>query len=155
MKRNYFILFLILIFLTGIILSYYNQSETNNVKSFFEASMYISKNCNCCIEYSKYLSSFNIKVKINEVDDVTSLMKSYDIPETLSSCHIIFIEDYIVIGHVPIEAINKLLNEKPKIRGISLPGMPNGSPGMGGEKNEEFIIYSFDFNGNIRIFMRI
>jgi hypothetical protein len=47
------------------------------------------------------------------------------------------------------------LSEKPKIRGISLPGMPSGSPGMDGAKTEEFIIYSFDFDGNIRVFMRI
>jgi hypothetical protein len=116
--------------------------------------MYKPESCTCCVEYSKYLNSRGIRVEINIVE-INSLMDKYNIPKDLRSCHVIILENYIIVGHVPIEAINKLMFEKPKIRGISLPGMPSGSPGMDGTKKEIFIIYSFDFDGNINIFMRI
>jgi len=61
------------------------------------------------------------------------------------------IGDYIVEGHVPIGALNTLLRERPKIRGISLPGMPEGSPGMTGEKTEPFTIYEIS-DGEEKVF---
>ena len=55
-------------------------------------------------------------------------------PPELHGCHTAFHGNYVVEGHVPVEAINKLLAERPRIKGISLPGMPEGSPGMGGDQ---------------------
>jgi hypothetical protein len=153
MKRKYLISF-ILIFLVLIIIAGINSYYQNKTSDTSLAIMYKSEGCLCCVEYSKYLNSHGISVKINIVE-INSFMDKYNIPKDLRSCHFIIFQGYIIIGHVPIEAINKLLSEKPKIRGISLPGMPSGSPGMNGVKTEEFIIYSFDFNGNISIFMRI
>ena len=63
------------------------------------------------------------------------------VPEKLAGCHTMLIGGYVVEGHVPVGAINKLLAERPVIRGISLPGMPEGSPGMTGTKTEPFTIY--------------
>ena len=60
----------------------------------------------------------------------------------MQSCHTSIIGDYYVEGHVPVEAIRKLLDERPSIDGIALPGMPQGSPGMSGEKAEPFVIYA-------------
>jgi hypothetical protein len=54
---------------------------------------------------------------------------------------------YVIEGHVPASIISRLLKERPAVRGISLPGMPDGSPGMTGEKHEPFVIYSFGNNG--------
>lgn len=53
------------------------------------------------------------------------------------------VENYVVEGHVPLKTLNKLLNERPNIKGISLPGMPQGSPGMTGRKTARFTIYEF------------
>jgi len=72
----------------------------------------------------------------------------------MQSCHTTEIGDYFVEGHVPIEAIDKLLAEKPDIDGITLPDMPAGSPGMPGVKREEFVIYSLK-DGESSEFMRI
>ena len=63
------------------------------------------------------------------------------VPEKLAGCHTMLIGGYVVEGHVPVGAINKLLTERPSIKGISLPGMPDGSPGMTGEKTEPLTIY--------------
>lgn len=60
----------------------------------------------------------------------------------MGSCHTAVIADYFVEGHIPIEAIEKLLEEKPGIDGIALPGMPTGSPGMPGQQTEAFKIYA-------------
>lgn len=71
------------------------------------------------------------------------------------SCHTALINDYFVEGHVPIEAIDKLLTEKPKIKGIALPGMPSGSPGMSGFKLEKWKIYSLDNGNRVGLFIEI
>jgi hypothetical protein len=59
----------------------------------------------------------------------------------MQPCHLSVVDGYVIGGHVPIEAVNRLLAEKPRITGINLPGMPPGSPGMNGEKVEPFKIY--------------
>ena len=77
-----------------------------------------------------------------------------NIPYNMRSCHTSFIDGYFVEGHIPIEAINKLLTERPDIDGIALPNMPAGSPGMPGYKQGEWIIYSIK-DGQASEFMRV
>src|SRR3546814_13552984 len=64
-----------------------------------------------------------------------------EVPERFYGCHTLAVDGYTVEGLVPIETITKLLTEKPKIRGISLPGMPVGAPGMPGRTNAPLIVY--------------
>ena len=87
--------------------------------------------------------------------DMSSVKKEYQIPEHLAACHTAIIGDYFVEGHIPIEAIEKLFEEKPDIDGIALPGMPAGSPGMPGQQREAFIIYAALRDGTVSEFMRI
>ena len=75
-------------------------------------------------------------------DSGDEVKDEFDIPEDMRSCHTSIIGEYYVEGHVPVEAIWKLLREQPEIDGIALPGMPDGSPGMRGKKEQPFIIYS-------------
>lgn len=70
-----------------------------------------------------------------------SIREKFPVPPEMTSCHIIFVDGYFVEGHVPVEAIFKLLKERPALDGIVLPGMPAGSPGMDGEQTEPFFIY--------------
>ena len=72
----------------------------------------------------------------------------------MQSCHTAILGKYFIEGHVPLEAINKLLKERPDIDGIALPGMPIGTPGMPGEKEETFIIYQL-VDGKSSVFMTI
>ena len=107
------------------------------------ATVYQSPDCNCCTQHVAYLKSEGFQVEVVYVEDEgASIREKYSIPPNLWSCHTALIEDYFVEGHMPIEAIIKLLAEKPAIDGIVLPGMPSGSPGMPGPKTEEFIIYA-------------
>ena len=88
------------------------------------------------------MMSQGFEVDIETVNNLDIIKAQYNIPKNLESCHTAIVGDYIVEGHIPIEIIDKLLNEKPDIDGIALPRMPSGSPGMPGPKRGEWIIYS-------------
>ncbi len=76
------------------------------------------------------------------------------VPEQVWSCHTSVLGKYVIEGHVPVEAIQKLPDERPAIDGIALPGMPQGSPGMSGEKSEPWVIYSI-VDGGIEEFVTL
>jgi hypothetical protein len=102
--------------------------------------MYKNPQCGCCEEYAKYLRQHGFKVSVTPTHEMSLISRQNGVPEALAGCHTMLIGGYVVEGHVPVGAINKLLKERPKIKGISLPGMPEGSPGMGGEKIAPFEI---------------
>lgn len=83
----------------------------------------------------------NYTVRQIETSEVVEMKKRLGIPRELWSCHTIKAGDYFIEGHVPAEAIKRLMIEKPEINGIALPGMPPGSAGMGGNKTGPFRIY--------------
>jgi hypothetical protein len=97
--------------------------------------------CSCCDEYAKYLRQNGFNVMVTPTHDMSRISRQHGVPEKLAGCHSMLIGGYVVEGHVPVSAINKLLTERPNIRGISLPGMPEGSPGMSGRKTEPFTVY--------------
>lgn len=133
-----------------ILLGYFSflHSKNNSKKpSGPEIIVYKDPNCQCCDFWVSYLEKNGFKVKVESVSNLEPVKDKYGIPSSLRSCHTALIDGYIVEGHVPIEAINKLLTEKPKIKGIALPGMPAGSPGMGGLKQAPFEIFSFGEKG--------
>ncbi len=116
-------------------------------------TIYKTPNCGCCVGYSSYLESNDYNVKIISLDDLSSIKDKYNIPQNMESCHTMIIDDYFVEGHVPIEVVEKLVNEKPNIDGIALPRMPAGSPGMPGKKIEPFTIYSL-INGEEMVYTK-
>ena len=61
--------------------------------------------------------------------------------DDFQGCHLTYIDGYVVSGHVPVATVNQLLSERPRIKGVTLPGMPMGSPGMNGQKTAPFTIY--------------
>lgn len=116
--------------------------------------VYKSPTCGCCVGWISYMKKNGFDVEDVNTEDLTSIKDEHQIPYSLQSCHTAVIGDYFIEGHVPIEAVNKLLEEKPDIDGIVLPEMPPGSPGMPGVKRGEFIIYSLK-DGVESEFMRL
>ena len=110
--------------------------------------------CGCCYGYVLFLEEENFAVKQIDMRSLHTVKKKYNIPLEMQSCHTSILGKYFVEGHVPLEAINKLLKEQPDIDGIALPGMPIGTPGMPGEKEEPFIIYQL-VDGKSSVFMTI
>ena len=104
-------------------------------------TLYKDPQCGCCQGYADYLGGHGFAVTVVPTHDLMLLDRKYGIPIDLEPCHISIIDNYVVGGHVPAEIVNRLLFEKPKITGITLPGMPEGSPGMTGTKHAPFTIY--------------
>ena len=106
-----------------------------------EAVLYKQPQCGCCEGHADYLRANGFAVKVVPTHNLTLIKKEHGVPEELEGCHTILVGGYVVEGHVPIKTLNRLLTERPAIKGISLPGMPESSPGMGGRKTEPFTIY--------------
>jgi hypothetical protein len=106
-----------------------------------EATLYKNPQCGCCEGYADYLRDNGFAVTVQPTHDLSLLHRRHGVPEPLVGCHTTLVEGYVVEGHVPVAAILRLLAERPGIRGISLPGMPAGSPGMSGAKAAPFTIY--------------
>lgn len=105
-----------------------------------QATLYHNPGCMCCEQYADYLNQKGYDVKIRENKDIAAVNRKHGVQRQLSSCHTSLIGEYVVVGHVPEPVIARLLRESPDIRGISLPGMPTGSPGMPGQQKESFVI---------------
>jgi hypothetical protein len=132
-------------------------SDFETINSFEgEVDIYKSLSCGCCAIYSSYVDG-KVSPKVNtiNVQDTYEIKEMHGVPSELQSCHTTIIGDYFVEGHIPLEAIEKLLSEKPDIAGIAMPGMPSGSPGMPGKKYGDFIIYAVNHDGSYGEFMRI
>ena len=108
------------------------------------AVVYASPSCGCCGQYADYLGSEGgYAVDLRRTDEVDAIRTEAGVPDDAAGCHTTMIGDYAVEGHVPLEAIDRLLRERPAVDGIALPGMPAGSPGMGGAKEAPFEVVSF------------
>ena len=108
-------------------------------------TLYKSPDCGCCGEYVKYLEKNGYTVKAINDNDMDAIKKRYGVSH-IASCHTTLINGYVVEGHVPVGAINKMLKDKPNIVGISAPGMPQNSPGMGEMKKGTLTIYAVPKN---------
>lgn len=118
-------------------------------------TLYKSPNCGCCSGHAKALEEAGFDVTIEETNNLDAIKQSKNIPPTGASCHTSVIGDYVVEGHVPLEAIEKLLTEKPDIAGIGLPGMPIGTPGMPGRKIAPYEIYQLSTDGDMSSYITI
>jgi len=112
-----------------------------------QAILYKNPQCTCCEGYAAYLRDNGFEVDVKPTNDLAEISSKAGVPSDLEGCHTMFVEGYVVDGHVPVGTINKLLTERPAIAGITLPGMPMGSPGMGGEKTAPFTIYAVTKDG--------
>ncbi len=134
--------------------------KTSNKFAGVYAKVLYQENCDCCKEYIGYLrrNGLNVETQVLSLEDLDKIKRELKMPETLYACHTTLINNYnnyFVEGHIPIEAIEKLLTEKPDINGIALPGMPSGSPGMPGFKIAPFKIHSVKNGEDKGIFMEI
>ncbi|OGH58909.1 MAG: hypothetical protein A2725_04145 [Candidatus Magasanikbacteria bacterium RIFCSPHIGHO2_01_FULL_33_34] len=117
--------------------------------------LYRSPNCGCCVNYAAYLKKEGYEVEIISTDDMNTVKEEKRVPFNMSSCHTVVMGDYVIEGHIPVEGIKKLASERPNIVGITLPDMPQGSPGMPGRKVGLFDIYSIENDGNTSLFTQL
>jgi hypothetical protein len=116
------------------------------------ADLYKTPGCGCCDGYAEHLRANGFEVTVREAPDLAALTTAAGIPAPLQSCHMAMIDGYAVSGHVPIAQIERLLAERPALRGISLPGMPVGTPGMPGPKTETWTTFAIGEDGAPTVF---
>lgn len=112
-----------------------------------KAILYKNPQCGCCEGYADYLRKNGFQVEVKPTNDLAEISRKAGVPGDFQGCHSMFIDGYVIDGHVPVKAVEKLLTERPAIAGISLPGMPMGSPGMVGDKTEPFTVYAITKDG--------
>lgn len=111
--------------------------------------------CGCCIKWVEHLQAEGFTVEVRELEDLDPVAQQLGVPDALRSCHTAEVAGYAIEGHVPASDIRRLLKEKPQAAGLSVPGMPIGSPGMEqGDRREPYASVLFTRDGNMSIFAR-
>lgn len=103
--------------------------------------------CGCCEAWAEHLEDHGFAVTIEESEDLAPLKRELGVPPNLESCHTALIEGYVVEGHVPADVIRRLLDERPAVTGLAVPGMPAGSPGMETGTTEPYAVFAFGPEG--------
>lgn len=117
-------------------------------------TVYKDPNCGCCGEWVKHLQSNGLQTRVHDVSDLDAIKQKLRVPERLGSCHTAVVNGYTIEGHVPAADIKRLLAAKPKARGLAVPGMPQGSPGMETGKIEAYEVLLFTDTGTTTVFSR-
>ena len=117
--------------------------------------VYKTDGCGCCNGWVEHLQAAGFDVDARDVSDLMSVKRDAGVPADLSSCHTALIDGYVVEGHVPAYVVLKLLEERPEITGITVPGMPVGSPGMEGPNAKPYEVLAFDGEGNRTVFAEV
>jgi hypothetical protein len=100
--------------------------------------------CGCCEVWTQAMKQDGYDVTVRDLEDLTAIKKQAQVPGKLEGCHTAVLGEYVLEGHVPLQAIEKLMSERPEIRGIAVPGMPQGSLGMGEDPEAQYVVYAFD-----------
>ncbi len=117
-----------------------HAAETKNMRVFKTPW------CGCCKVWTQAMQKAGFKVEVFDMKDLTLIKRQAGVPKQIEACHTAVIENYVIEGHVPLQAIEKLYQEKPAIRGIGVAGMPTGSLGMGYDPNAKYDVMSFSYS---------
>lgn len=112
-----------------------------------------SPHCGCCGAWVDHMKAAGFQVKVSLVDDPAVARKRARMPDRFGSCHTAFVGGYALEGHVPAEDVKRLLQRKPAVVGLAVPGMPAGSPGMEmGPRRDPYDVLLIDLRGNASVF---
>ena len=115
--------------------------------------VYKSPTCGCCTDWVDHLKENGFQVEVTETNNLNPIKIDAGLTPSLASCHTAFIGDYVIEGHVPANDIRQLIAESPKAKGLAVPGMPVGSPGMEmGDRKDHYQVLMFNESGQTRVF---
>ncbi len=119
-------------------------------------TVYKDPSCGCCEAWANAMVDADFEVHVRPTDDLASIKDRMQVPSSVEGCHTAVADSYFIEGHVPLEAVERLLNERPDIRGLAVPGMPNGSLGMGDNPAvASYDVISVDKQGNTSVYMSV
>lgn len=116
-------------------------------------TIYKSPNCTCCQSWAEHLDAHGFDTSIVETDNLNAVKQEHGVPREMASCHTALIGDLVIEGHVPASDIVAYL-ENPRFNttGLSVPGMPHGTPGMETGRKDDYQVIAFSANGQQRVF---
>lgn len=116
-------------------------------------TVYKSPSCGCCGDWIKHLEENDFEVEVHNTDNLNPIKREAGLTPALASCHTAFINGYAIEGHVPAKDIRTLIEQAPKARGLTVPGMPAGSPGMEmGDRQDAYQVLLYNDQGQTRVF---
>lgn len=138
----------------GLVLAFlllFNQPATAATSDII---MYKDPGCTCCTAWAEHLRREGFTVAEKKMDNMEAVKLYYGVPAKLSSCHTAVIDGYVIEGHVPAADIRRLLKQRPRVAGLTAPGMPMKSPGMQqpGLQPRDYDVLSFDKDGGSKVF---
>lgn len=119
-----------------------------------EMVVYRSPTCGCCLGWVEHVREAGFRVRVEDRTDLAPVKAELGVPVDLASCHTARIDGYVIEGHVPAADVRRLLAEQPEVKGLAVPGMPVGSPGMEGPDPEPYAVVAFDGEGGREVFAR-
>lgn len=148
---------LIVLFIHSIGVSYaqsvWDEKTENLSKDDRDIVVYRSPTCGCCGKWLAHLNAHGFHVDDNRVDDMQDIKDQYGVTSSLASCHTAIVQGYVVEGHVPAGDIKTMLKNKENIKGLAVPGMVTGTPGMEmGDQRSPFKVIAFDANGQLKVY---
>jgi hypothetical protein len=119
-------------------------------------TVYQGPQCGCCGLWIEHMKEFGFEAEVHYRNDLGEVKQAFGIRPELSSCHTAIVNGYIVEGHVPGDVVRRFLAEAPSARGLTVPGMPTGSPGMEvpGGRVDDYSVYLFTASGDVQIYSR-
>lgn len=117
-------------------------------------TVYKSPSCGCCRQWIRHMEKNGFTAAVHDLADLTEIKENLAVPAQLQSCHTAIFGKYVLEGHVPADLVRRLEREKPKILGLAVPGMPNGSPGMEGMRKDAYDVVAFERGGKSWVFAK-
>lgn len=118
-------------------------------------TVYRTPTCGCCKGWVEHIkeNGFQVTDIVKPESEIQTIRQKYNLPSDLASCHTSEVAGYLVEGHIPVAEVKRLIAKKPDIAGISVPGMPIGTPGMEmGDRQESFNVFAFRKDGQTEVF---
>ena len=120
--------------------------------------VYKSPTCGCCEKWIEHMKDAGFEVEAHDVQDMKEVKSALGINDRFSSCHTALVDGYVIEGHVPADQVKRLLAEKPDFRGLAVPRMPPGSPGMELENtslHQDYDVLTFDHEGRTTVYHHV
>ena len=134
---------------------YASQRKPESTSAARPITIYRTATCGCCAKWVDHLKEHGFTPTVHIVENTSATPPGKGLPESLRSCHNATVDGYSVEGHVPGDVVLKLLKERPKVRGIAVPGMPAGSPGMESPTPVAYDVVAYDADGKTSVFARV
>jgi hypothetical protein len=119
-----------------------------------EVIVYKTKTCGCCGKWVEHLKASGFATRVHEVARMDEYRRQHGVPDELQSCHTAIVGGFTIEGHVPAADIHRLLKQRPRAKGLAVPGMPLGSPGMEAGRSDPYAVLLFQPDGRTSVFTK-